>query len=71
MKRNSLKNKIDRLAGMLILLNFIIIGTLAVAGFVFGFRFENVKEVLLFALPLIIIIAITVMVMGLSEKERD
>lgn len=69
MKRN-LKNKIDRLAGMLILLNFIIIGTLAIAGFVFGFRFESGKEVLMFLIPLFIIVAITAAVLEIS-KEGD
>lgn len=70
MKRNSLKNKINRLAGMLILLNFIIIGALAVAGFLFGFRFESGKEVLLFLIPLVIIVAITATVLQIS-KEGD
>lgn len=72
MKRNkNLKDKIDRLAGMLILLNFIIIAALFVAGFAFGFRFATGREVLLFAIPVVIIVAITAMVMGLSEKEGD
>lgn len=70
MKKQSLKNKIDRLAGMLILLNFIIIGTLAVAGFVFGFRMNNIKELLLVVIPLFIIIAVTATVIGIS-KEGD
>ena len=69
MKKN-LKNKIDTLAGMLILLNFIIIGALAVAGFLFGFRFESGKEVLLFLIPLFIIVAITAAVLEIS-KEGD
>lgn len=69
MKQN-LKRKIDTLAGLLILLNFIIIGTLAIAGFVFGFRFETGREVLLFALPVITIVVITMIVLGLS-KEGD
>ena len=69
MKQN-LKNKIDKLAGMLILLNFIIIGALAVAGFVFGFRMNNVKELLLVVIPLVIIVAVTVTVIGIS-KEGD
>ena len=70
MKQN-LKNKIDKLAGLLILLNILIIGTLCVAGFAFGFRFATGREVLLFAIPVVIIVAITAMVMGLSEKEGD
>lgn len=70
MKRNSLKNKIDTLAGLLILLNFIIIGALAVAGFLFGFRFSTGREVLLFAIPVIIIVAITATVLQIS-KEGD
>lgn len=71
MKRKpNLKDKIDRLAGMLILLNFIIIGALAVAGFVFGFRMNNVKELLLVVIPLVIIVAVTVTVIGIS-KEGD
>lgn len=69
MKQN-LKNKIDKLAGMLILLNFIIIGALAIAGFLFGFRFESGKEVLLFLIPLVIIVAITATVLQIS-KEGD
>ena len=69
MKQN-LKNKIDKLAGILILLNFIIIGALAIAGFVFGFRFESGKEVLLFLIPLVIIVAITATVLQIS-KEGD
>ena len=64
------KNKIDKLAGMLILLNFIIIGALAVAGFLFGFRFESGKEVLLSLIPLVIIVAITATVLQIS-KEGD
>lgn len=67
MKQN-LKNKIDKLAGMLILLNFIIIGALAVAGFLFGFRFESGKEVLLFLIPLFIIVAITAAVLEISKE---
>ena len=70
MKKQNLKNKIDRLAGMLILLNFIIIGALAIAGFVFGFRFESGKEVLMFLIPLFIIVAITAAVLEIS-KEGD
>ena len=69
MKKN-LKNKIDTLAGILILLNFIIIGALAVAGFLFGFRMNTVKELLLVAIPLVIIVAITATVIGIS-KEGD
>lgn len=70
MKRNNLKNKIDTLAGLLILLNFIIIGALNIAGFCFGFRFRSGREVLLFALPIILIIVITMIVLKLS-KEGD
>lgn len=69
MKKN-LKNKIDRLAGMLILLNFIIIIGLCVAGFCFGFRFATGREVLLFAIPVVIIVAITATVLQIS-KEGD
>lgn len=69
MKKN-LKNKINTLAGMLILLNFIIIGALAIAGFVFDFRFESGKEVLLFLIPLFVIVAITAIVLQIS-KEGD
>lgn len=70
MKQN-LKNKIDRLAGMLILLNFIIIGALAIAGFVFGFRMNNIKELLLVVIPLIIIVAVTVTVIGISKEGEE
>jgi hypothetical protein len=70
MKQN-LKNKIDKLAGMLILLNFIIIGALAVAGFLFGFRFESGKEVLLFLIPLVIIVAITATVLQISKEGEE
>lgn len=69
MKQN-LKNKIDKLAGMLILLNIIIIAALCVAGFIFGFRFSTGREVLLFAIPVIIIVAITATVLQIS-KEGD
>ena len=69
MKRN-LKNKIDTLAGLLILLNFIIIGALAVAGFLFGFRFNTGREVLLFALPMLTLVVITAIVLQIS-KEGD
>lgn len=69
MKKQNLKNKIDRLAGILILLNFIIIGA-PIAGFVFGFRFESGKEVLMFLIPLFIIVAITAAVLEIS-KEGD
>lgn len=69
MKKN-LKNKIDTLAGLLILLNFIIIGALAVAGFLFGFRFATGREVLLFALPVLTIVVITAIVLQIS-KEGD
>lgn len=70
MKKQNLKNKIDTLAGMLILLNFIIIGALAIAGFYFGFRFTTGKEVLLFAIPVLVIVIITMAVLKLS-KEGD
>lgn len=69
MKKN-LKNKIDTLAGLLILLNFVIIGALYIAGFWFGFRFATGREVLLFALPVILIVVITMIVLKLS-KEGD
>ena len=72
MKRNkNLKDKIDRLAGMLILLNFIIIAALNVAGFVFGFRFRSGREVLLFALPIILIVVITMIVLKLSKEGEE
>ena len=70
MKKQNLKNKIDRLAGMLILLNFIIIIGLYVAGFCFGFRFATGREVLLFALPVLTIVVITAIVLQIS-KEGD
>lgn len=70
MKKQNLKNKIDTLAGLLILLNFIIIGALYVAGFFFGFRFHTGREVLLFALPVLFIVIITMIVLKLS-KEGD
>lgn len=69
MKKN-LKNKIDTLAGLLILLNFVIIGALYIAGFAFGFRFQTGREVLLFALPVLFIVIITMIVLKLS-KEGD
>ena len=69
MKKN-LKKQIDTLAGLLILLNFIIIGALAVAGFLFGFRFSTGREVLLFALPVLTIVVITAIVLQIS-KEGD
>lgn len=71
MRRNkNLKDRIDRLAGMLILLNFIIIAALFVAGFWFGFRFKTGREVLLFAIPVVLIVVITMIVLKLS-KEGD
>ena len=70
MKKQNLKNKVDRLAGMLILLNFIIIGALCIAGFYFGFRMNTIKELLLVVIPLVIIVAVTVTVIGIS-KEGD
>lgn len=70
MKKN-LKNKIDTLAGLLILLNFIIIAVLNIAGFCFGFRFQTGREVLLFAIPVIIIVAITAIVMKLSREGEE
>lgn len=70
MKQN-LKNKIDELAGLLILLNILIIGTLCVAGFVFGFRMNTVKELLLVAIPLVIIVAITATVIGISKEGEE
>lgn len=48
MKKQEVQNKLDKIAGCLILLCFGLIITLLIAGYYFDFRFKSGREVLVY-----------------------
>lgn len=71
MKRKEVQRKLDKVAGLLILLSFGLIVTLLVAGYCYGFRFKTGREVLVYFSASMVLAFITAYAVQLAKDYEN
>ena len=71
MKRNEVQKKLDKVAGLLILLSFGLIATLLIAGYCYGFRFKTGREVLVYFSAAMVLAFVTAYAVQLAKDYEN
>lgn len=71
MRKQEVQNKLDKIAGCLILLCFGLIITLLVAGYCYGFRFKSGREVLIYFSAAMVLAFITAYAVQLAKDYEN